>query len=117
MTNLLKRFESKQQEKLSAGKRIDDFTYGDTVRVNVIISEGTTERVQAFEGVCIARKSKGLRSSFVVRKISNDQGVERSFPLYSPKVESVTVIKRGIVRRAKLYYMRKKKIICSPNLL
>jgi len=109
MVNLLKKFENKQIDVLATGKKVDKFTYGDTVKVNVIISEGTTERIQAFEGLCIGRKNKGLRSSFTVRKISTNQGVERTFPLYSPKVESVTVIKKGIVKRAKLYYMRNLK--------
>lgn len=106
MVNLLKKFENKQLEKLASGKKIDSFTYGDTVKVNVIISEGASERIQTFEGLCIGRKNNGLRSAFTVRKISNDQGVERTFPLYSPKVESVSLVKRGIVKRAKLYYMR-----------
>ena len=104
---LLQDFEQKQLAKLSSGKNIPAFIAGDTIRVNVRIVEGNNaERIQAFEGVCIARKNKGVRSSFIVRKMSNGEGVERLFPLYSPRVESVVVVKRGDVRRAKLYYMR-----------
>lgn len=106
MSNLLQIFEEQQKSKLIEGKRYDKFSYGDTIRVNVKIVEGTTERIQAFEGVCIAIRTRGLHSSFVVRKISHDQGVERRFPLYSPRIDSIVTVKRGIVRRAKLYYMR-----------
>lgn len=106
MSNLLQQFEAEQVSKLIEGKKYDKFSAGDTVRVNVKIIEGTTERIQAFEGVCIAIRNRGLHSSFVVRKISHDQGVERRFPLYSPRIESIVTVKRGIVRRAKLYYMR-----------
>ncbi len=106
MSNLLQVFEEQQKAKLIEGKRYDKFSYGDTIRVNVKIVEGTTERIQAFEGVCIAIRTRGLHSSFVVRKISHDQGVERRFPLYSPRIDSIVSVKRGIVRRAKLYYMR-----------
>lgn len=124
MTNLLQQFEQEQIAKLKAGKRYDDFTFGDTVRVNVKIVEGTSERIQAFEGVCIGKKNRGLHSSFLVRKISHDQGVERIFPLYSPRIDSVITVKKGIVRRAKLYYMRelrgkaariKEKYIAQPK--
>jgi large subunit ribosomal protein L19 len=93
-------------KKLAEGKRLDDFAQGDTVRVNVRIIEGATERVQAFEGVVIGRKNAGLRSAFTVRKISHGEGVERVFPLYSPRVESVELVRKGDVRRAKLYYLR-----------
>ena len=103
--NALKNFEAQQLSKLSA-KKIDEFAPGDTVRVNVRIVEGATERVQAFEGVCIARSNRGLNSAFTVRKISHGEGVERIFPLYSPRVESVEVVRKGKVRRAKLYYLR-----------
>lgn len=104
---LLQDFEQAQFDKLSSGKTIPEFIAGDTIRVNVRIIEGNNaERIQAFEGVCIARKNKGVRSSFIVRKVSNSEGVERIFPLYSPRIESITVVKRGDVRRAKLYYMR-----------
>lgn len=106
MSNLLQQFEEEQVSKLVEGKKYDKFSAGDTVRVNVKIIEGTTERIQAFEGVCIAIRNRGLHSSFVVRKISHDQGVERRFPLYSPRIDSIVTVKRGIVRRAKLYYMR-----------
>jgi large subunit ribosomal protein L19 len=106
MSVLLQQFEKAQMEKLIEGKRYDKFSYGDTVRVNVKIIEGNAERIQAFEGVCIAIRNRGLHSSFVVRKISHDEGVERRFPLYSPRVDSIVTVKRGVVRRAKLYYMR-----------
>ena len=106
MYNLLHQFEAEQMSKLIEGKHYDKFAAGDTVKVNVKIIEGTTERVQAFEGVCIAIRNRGLHSSFVIRKISHDEGVERRFPLYSPRIESIVTFKRGIVRRAKLYYMR-----------
>lgn len=104
--NLLQQYEQDQVEKLKAGKRLDAFSPGDTVRVNVRIIEGNNERIQAFEGVVIARSNKGLQSSFTVRKISHGEGVERVFPLYSPRVDSVELLRRGAVRRAKLYYLR-----------
>jgi large subunit ribosomal protein L19 len=104
--NTLQKFDAAQVEKLTKGKRLDDFGPGDTVRVNVRIIEGASERVQAFEGVCIARKNRGLQSAFTVRKISHGEGVERVFPLYSPRLESIELIRRGEVRRAKLYYLR-----------
>jgi large subunit ribosomal protein L19 len=85
---------------------MDTFAPGDTVKVNVRIIEGANERIQAFEGVCIARKNRGLGSSFTLRKISHGEGVERVFPLYSPRIESVETVRRGDVRRAKLYYLR-----------
>ncbi len=106
MVNLLQKFNEEQRQKLIEGKRYDSFTYGDTVRVNVKIIEGTAERIQAFEGVCIAIRNRGVHSSFVVRKISHDEGVERRFPLYSPRIDSIFTVKKGVVRRAKLYYMR-----------
>lgn len=106
MSNLLQQFEEEQISKLMEGKKYDKFSFGDTVRVNVRIVEGSAERIQAFEGVCIAIRNRGLQSSFVVRKISHDNGVERRFPLYSPRIESIVTLKRGVVRRAKLYYMR-----------
>ena len=92
--------------KLSDGKSIPDFAAGDTVRVNVRVVEGSRERLQAYEGVCISRKNRGLNSSFTVRKISNGEGVERVFPLYSPRLDEIAVVRRGRVRRAKLYYLR-----------
>jgi large subunit ribosomal protein L19 len=103
--NLIQTLEKEQQEHLS-DKRIDEFDAGDTVRVNVKIVEGTTERIQAFEGVCIAKKDRGLHTSFIVRKISNGEGVERIFPLYGPRIDSVERIRKGDVKRAKLYYLR-----------
>lgn len=109
MTNLVQKFEEQQIARLTEGKNIPDFRPGDTVRVNVRIVEGTTERVQAFEGLCIARSNRAVGSSFTVRKISHGEGVERIFPLYSPRIASIELIRRGVVRRAKLYYMRELK--------
>ncbi len=103
--NLLQTLEKEQVEQMN-GKRIDAFDAGDTVRVNVKIIEGTTERIQAFEGVCIAKKDRGIHTSFTVRKLSHGEGVERIFPLYGPRVDSVELIRKGDVRRAKLYYLR-----------
>ncbi|MBS0271571.1 MAG: 50S ribosomal protein L19 [Proteobacteria bacterium] len=103
--NLLETFEQEQLAKLTQNKKIPDFRAGDTVKVMVKVVEGTRERVQAFEGVCIARKNAGINSSFTVRKISYGEGVERVFPLYSPNIE-ILVVRKGIVRRAKLYYLR-----------
>lgn len=104
--NTLQKFEQAEYEKQLKDKRVDDFAPGDTVKVSVRIIEGTTERTQVFEGVCIARKNAGVRSSFTVRKISHGEGVERVFPLCSPRVEQVEVVRKGDVRRAKLYYLR-----------
>lgn len=104
--NLLQKLEQEQIEKLAKKKPLPDFGPGDTVKVNVRIIEGDNERIQAFEGVCIARKNRGLHSSFTVRKISHGEGVERVFPLHSPRVDSVELVRRGEVRRAKLYYLR-----------
>jgi large subunit ribosomal protein L19 len=104
--NLLQKIESQQLDKLKTTAKVAEFGIGDTVRVNVKVIEGTRERVQAYEGVCIARKNAGLNSSFTVRKISYGEGVERVFPLYSPRLESIERIRRGSVRRAKLYYLR-----------
>lgn len=104
--NLLQQIEQEQIEKVTKNKRIDDFAPGDTLRVNVRIVEGESERIQAFEGVCIAKKDRGVNSSFTVRKISQGEGVERIFPLYSPRLESIVNLRRGVVRRAKLYYLR-----------
>ncbi len=103
--NLLQIFEQEQLAKLTENKKTPDFRAGDTLKVMVKVVEGTRERVQAFEGVCIARKNAGINSSFTVRKISYGEGVERVFPLYSPNIE-VLLVRRGIVRRAKLYYLR-----------
>jgi len=104
--NKLQKIEQENLTKLSADKRIDKFDEGDTVIVNVKIVEGATERVQAFEGLVIARKNAGVRSAFTVRKISHGEGVERVFPLYSPRLDSVVLVRKGNVRRAKLYYLR-----------
>ena len=107
--NLLKQIENEQMAKLSAGKEIPDFQPGDTVIVNVKIVEGERSRVQAYEGVCIGRAGAGLNENFTVRKISYGEGVERVFPLYSPMIESIKVVRRGKVRRAKLYYLRGRR--------
>src|SRR6202171_3949259 len=104
--NLLKEIENEQMAKLSAGKEIPDFQPGDTVIVNVKIVEGEKSRVQAYEGVCIGRAGAGLNENFTVRKISYGEGVERVFPLYAPMIDSIKVVRRGKVRRAKLYYLR-----------
>ena len=104
--NIIQKFEQKQQASLAGDKKIPDFRPGDTIKVLVRIVEGTTERNQAFEGICIARRNRGLNSSFTVRKISNGEGVERVFPTYSPVVAGIELIRKGDVRRAKLYYMR-----------
>jgi large subunit ribosomal protein L19 len=107
--NLLKQIEKEQMAKLSAGKQIPDFQPGDTVIVNVKIVEGERARVQAYEGVCIGRAGSGLNENFTVRKISYGEGVERVFPLYSPMIDSIEVVRRGKVRRAKLYYLRGRR--------
>ncbi len=104
--NIIDELDKEQIDKWSAERQIPEFSPGDTVRVNVKIVEGTRERVQAFEGVCIARRNRGVNSAFTVRKISYGEGVERVFPLYSPRIASVQLIRRGDVRRAKLYYLR-----------
>src|SRR3954462_230804 len=104
--NVLQQFEKEQVEKLSAGKEIPDFAPGDTVLVNVKVVEGDKSRVQAYEGVCIGRTGGGLHENFTLRKISYGEGVERVFPLYSPMIDSIKVVRRGKVRRAKLYYLR-----------
>jgi len=104
--NLLQQIEREQVEKLAANRPVPDFDPGDTVRVSLRVVEGERERVQAFEGVCIARKNAGINSNFTLRKISYGEGVERIFPLYSPRITAIEVIRRGVVRRAKLYYLR-----------
>jgi large subunit ribosomal protein L19 len=104
--NLLKEIENEQIARLSAGKEIPDFQPGDTLIVNVKIVEGDKSRVQAYEGVCIGRAGAGLNENFTVRKISYGEGVERVFPLYAPMIDSIVVVRRGKVRRAKLYYLR-----------
>jgi large subunit ribosomal protein L19 len=107
--NLLKEIETEQMAKLSAGKEIPDFQPGDTLIVNVKIIEGEKSRVQAYEGVCIGRAGAGLNENFTVRKISYGEGVERVFPLYAPMIDSIKVVRRGKVRRAKLYYLRGRR--------
>jgi large subunit ribosomal protein L19 len=107
--NLLKEIENEQVAKLTAGKEIPEFQPGDTVVVNVKILEGERSRVQAYEGVCIGRAGAGLNENFTVRKISYGEGVERVFPLYSPMIDSIKVVRRGKVRRAKLYYLRGRR--------
>ncbi|WP_395021437.1 50S ribosomal protein L19 [Dongia sp.] len=105
----LTKIEEAQVAKLKETAKLPDFRPGDTLKVNVKVVEGDRERVQAFEGVCIARKNAGLNSSFTVRKISYGEGVERIFPLYSPRLTSVEVVRAGDVRRAKLYYLRGRR--------
>ena len=107
--NIIEQLEAEQLEKLAQERAVPEFGPGDTLRVNVKVVEGTRERVQAFEGVCIARRNSGLNSAFTVRKISYGEGVERVFPLYSPRIESIDVVRRGDVRRAKLYYLRGRR--------
>ena len=104
--NIIEQFEKDQIKTLIKGKKIPQFHPGDTVRVNVKVREGTRERIQAFEGVCIRKKNRGLSSSFTVRKISFGEGVERVFPIFSPTIDSISIVRSGQVRRAKLYYLR-----------
>ncbi len=104
--NLIQQLEAEAIGALTEGKELPEFRAGDTLRVGVRVVEGTRTRTQNFEGVCIARSNRGINSNFTVRKMSFGEGVERVFPLYSPNVESVTVVRRGVVRRAKLYYLR-----------
>ncbi len=107
--NVIKKIEAAEVERLTAERAVPDFDPGDTVKVNVKVVEGTRERVQAYEGVCIAKKGEGINASFTVRKISYGEGVERVFPLYSPRLASIEVVRRGDVRRAKLYYLRDRR--------
>ncbi len=104
--NLLQQVEQEEVKRLVEGREIPEFAAGDTLRVNIKVKEGERERIQAFEGVCIARSNDGVNSSFTVRKISYNEGVERVFPLYGPMIDNIEVVRRGIVRRAKLYYLR-----------
>ena len=104
--NVIQELEQEQITQLTEERPIPDFGPGDTLRVSVKVVEGTRERIQAFEGVCIARKNRGINSAFTVRKISYGEGVERVFPLYSPQIADIQVMRRGRVRRAKLYYLR-----------
>ncbi len=106
MSNLLETFEKQQIEKLTSKKRVPAFRPGDTLKVTVRITEGSKSRLQSFEGICIARKNNSVNSNFTVRKISHGEGVERVFPLFSPLVEKIEVVRKGDVRRAKLYYLR-----------
>ena len=107
--NLLQKIEKEQMDKLAATAKLPAFSVGDLLKVNVKVVEGTRERIQAYEGVCTARRNAGVNSSFTVRKISYGEGVERVFPLYSPRVESVVLVRKGDVRRAKLYYLRDRR--------
>ena len=107
--NIIEKIEKEQLEKLSSGKQMPNFNPGDTIKVDVKVVEGTRERIQAFEGVCISRGGKGINESFTVRKISYGEGVERVFPLFSPKISSITLVRKGKVRRAKLYYLRDRR--------
>ncbi|GGB58177.1 50S ribosomal protein L19 [Blastomonas aquatica] len=104
--NLIQTLEAEAIEAFKATKTIPEFRAGDTLRVGVRVVEGDRTRIQNYEGVCIARSNRGLGSNFTVRKISFGEGVERVFPLYSPNIDSITVVRRGVVRRAKLYYLR-----------
>ena len=107
--NIIEQLEKESIEKLAAERAIPEFAPGDTVRVKLKVIEGTRERIQAFEGVCIARRNRGLNSAFTLRKISYGEGVERVFPLYSPRIAGIELVKRGAVRRAKLYYLRGRR--------
>ncbi len=104
--NIVQKYEQKQLESIQSKKNLPEFNPGDTVKVNVLVKEGERERVQAYEGVCIARAGKDINATFTVRKISHGEGVERVFPLWSPLLDSIELIRRGSVRRAKLYYLR-----------
>ena len=107
--NIIDKIEKEQMEKISSQREIPEFGAGDTIKVDVKIVEGEKERVQAFEGLCIARSGGGINENFTVRKISYGEGVERVFPIFSPKIAGITVLKRGKVRRAKLYYLRDRR--------
>lgn len=104
--NTIEKIEKQQIAKLTEGKNIPSFAQGDTLKVDVKVKEGERERIQSFEGVCIARSNRGINSAFTVRKLSYGEGVERVFPLYSPIIDKITVLRKGKVRRAKLYYLR-----------
>ena len=107
--NVIDKIQKYQMDKIIAERSIPDFSAGDTIKVDVKIVEGDKERIQAFEGLCIARSGGGLNESFTVRKISYGEGVERIFPIFSPKIAGITVLKKGKVRRAKLYYLRDRR--------
>ena len=108
MNNLVEKFEKKQIVKLTSKKNIPTFRPGDTLRVTIKIAEGERSRLQAYEGMCIARKNNSINSKFTVRKVSHGEGVERVFPLFSPMIDKIEVVKKGDVKRAKLYYLRKR---------
>ncbi len=107
--NIIEEINAEQAAKLSADKKVPEFRPGDTVRVNVKVVEGSRERIQAYEGVCIARSGDGLNQNFTVRKISYNEGVERVFPIHSPLIDSIELVRTGKVRRAKLYYLRGRR--------
>lgn len=107
--NIIEEINAEQAAKLAETKKVPDFRPGDTVRVNVKVVEGSRERIQAYEGVCIARSGEGLHQNFTVRKISYNEGVERVFPIYSPLIDSIELVRTGKVRRAKLYYLRGRR--------
>ncbi|MCP4383322.1 MAG: 50S ribosomal protein L19 [Hyphomicrobiales bacterium] len=107
--NVIQEIEQEQADAIAAARPVPEFAPGDTVRVNVKVTEGTRSRIQAYEGVCIARSGGGLNENFTVRKISYGEGVERVFPIYSPSIDSIDVVRRGKVRRAKLYYLRGRR--------
>lgn len=109
MSKILDRLNKQQVAKLSEGKKFPEFSQGDTLKVHVKVSEGNRDRIQVYEGVCIARQGSGINSSFTVRKISYGEGVERVFPLYSNRIDQIEVARRGHVRRAKLYYLRDRQ--------
>jgi large subunit ribosomal protein L19 len=123
--NIIKDIESEQISEILKKREVPEFKAGDTLKVNVFVTEGNKERIQAFEGVCIARSNRGFNSTFTIRKISHGEGVERVFPLYSPMLESINLVRRGKVRRSKLYYLRQrsgksariaeKKVIIKKN--
>ncbi len=106
--NIIKDIESEQVSEIIKKREVPDFKSGDTVKVNVFVTEGNKERIQAFEGICIARSNRGFNSTFTIRKISHGEGVERVFPIYSPMLESIKLVRRGKVRRSKLYYLRQR---------
>ena len=114
--NIIQELETEQMAAIEDKRKLPDFSAGDTLRVNVRVTEGTRTRVQAYEGVCISRSGGGLNESFTVRKISYGEGVERVFPLFSPLIESIDVVRRGKVRRAKLYYLRGRRGKSAPHL-
>ncbi|MCA1300296.1 50S ribosomal protein L19 [Stappia indica] len=107
--NIIEQLNAEEMAKIEAARKLPEFSAGDTIRVNVKVTEGNRTRVQAYEGVCIARSGGGINESFTVRKISYGEGVERVFPIFSPMIEGVEVVRRGKVRRAKLYYLRGRR--------